>query len=295
MQNLRAILLMILGMAGFAIEDLCIKLMANAGMSVGAIMIVLAILGGFVFLLIAKSQGAQFFSPIFWTRPVIIRNLCEAAGAIGFMTAIAFSDISVASAILQAAPLLVTLGGALFLGEAVGWRRMLAIIAGLIGVLIIIRPGFDGFDPMSLFAVLGVLCLSARDVATRALPKSASSTMLSVYAFWALIPVGIIYHNIQGHSAPFEVADILWPTIAAIVSGVIAYYALIVSMRIGETAVVTPFRYTRLIFAMIIGIVVFGERPDIWTYIGALIVIGSGLFTLWRERQLAQRIAAQKA
>lgn len=282
--NIRAILLMIFAMAGFAVEDACIKLLSNMGVPPGMILTVLAALGGCVFLGIAKAQGAVFFSPIFWTAPVLLRNFGEAIGTLGFMTAIALSDISTASAILQATPLAVTMGAALFLGEPVGWRRWMAIIVGFIGVLIIIRPGMSGFDPLSLLAVLGVIGLSIRDVATRALPSEASSTMLSTYSFWILVPLGIGQMYVMQTPAVLPTAA-YGPMLFAVAIGVIAYYALIVAMRIGQTAVVTPFRYTRLIFALGFGVFFFGERPDPLTYLGAAIIIGSGLYTFWRENR----------
>ena len=289
--NIRAILLMIFAMAGFAIEDVCIKILYNMGVPPGMILTVLAALGGCVFLGIAKAQGAMFFSPIFWTPPVLWRNLGEAIGTLGFMTAIALSDISTASAILQATPLAVTMGAALFLGEPVGWRRWSAIIAGFVGVVIIIRPGMAGFDPLSLLAVLGVIGLSMRDVATRALPKDASSTMLSTYSFWILVPLGIAQLYIMD-TPPVMPREAYLPMLFAVGIGVIAYYALISAMRLGQTAAVTPFRYTRLIFALGFGVFFFGERPDTWTYVGAFIIIFSGLYTFWREQQRTRRAAS---
>lgn len=282
--NLRAIALMVVSMAGFALEDMLIKFMANAGMATGQILTLLAVSGGLIFIVLARIQGVQLFRGVFWTPLMMVRNFGEAAGTVGFFTAITLSDISTASAILQAAPLAVTMGAALFLGEAVGWRRWSAIVIGFCGVLIILRPGSNGFDPVSLLAVLGVLGLSLRDVMTRAMPMAVPSMALSAYSFFILIPVGLAQTWVMGAPLVWPVQMFL-PFIAASIIGVASYYALTSAMRLGETAVVTPFRYSRLIFAMGIGIFIFGESPDRWTYLGSVIVIGSGLYTLWREQR----------
>jgi drug/metabolite transporter (DMT)-like permease len=158
----------------------------------------------------------------------------------------------------------------------------------------VIRPGVAGFEPASLFAVMAVIGLATRDLATRAVPRAISSMQLSTYAFATLVPTGALL-------LPFGVAPVM-PAGAeirdlalALVCAVAAYYAIVAAMRVGEVAVVTPFRYTRLIFALIIGVTVFGERPDLWTLIGAGVIVASGLYTLMREARLGRRRARETA
>jgi drug/metabolite transporter (DMT)-like permease len=191
--------------------------------------------------------------------------------------------LSTASAILQATPLVVTLGAALFLGAQVGWRRWAAILVGLSGVLLIVRPGLAGFEPASLWAVLGVLGLATRDLATRAAPARISGYQMSAYAFGLMAPTGLIMMAVMGSTPVMPDGRNLLFLALALIVGVVAYYLVVAAMRVGDIPVVTPFRYTRMVFALVVALTVFGERPDPLTYLGAAIIIAAGLFTLWRE------------
>ncbi|MDE2633202.1 MAG: DMT family transporter [Paracoccaceae bacterium] len=284
MENLRAIALMVLSMAGFAIEDMLIKYIALE-MPTGQFLMLIGAGGALIFTLMAWRQGQAVLSADFLRPTIIIRNLGEVIGTLGFVTALVLTPLSSASAILQATPLAVTLGAALFLREAVGWRRWSAILIGFCGVVAVIRPGLEGFQPASLFAVLGVIGLATRDVATRATPATISSLVLSAHGFGMLVPAGAFLLWISGGAvAPDPQGYGL--LFAALIIGVSAYYALTLSMRLGDVAVVTPFRYVRLVFALFIGVTVFHEQPDAWTLGGAAIIILSGLYTFFRERQL---------
>ncbi len=284
MDNLRGAALMTLAMLGFAIEDMFIKFMAGA-LPVGQIIALLGLGGAIVFAIVIVVQRRPLFSRALWTPAIAVRSLGEIFGTIGFVTAIVFTPLSSASAILQATPLAVTLGAALFLQEKVGWRRWSAILVGFCGVLLIIRPGLDGFDINSLFAVQGVIGLGIRDLATRKVPKSTSSMQLSFLAFLTLAPTGLILLQATGGDLVMPSAH-LWALIGAATSlGVVSYYAIVAAMRLGDVGFVTPFRYTRLIFALFIGMLVFTERPDTLMLVGSAIIVGSGVFTVWRERK----------
>ena len=287
MENLRAIALMVLSLAGFAIEDMLIKIIALE-IPTGQFLILIGAGGALIFTAMSRRQGQAVLSADFLRPSIIIRNLGEVIGTLGFVTALVLTPLSSASAILQATPLAVTLGAALFLGEAVGWRRWSAILIGFCGVIAVIRPGLDGFEPASLFAVLGVIGLATRDVATRAAPARISSAVLSAHGFAMLVPAGALLLCISGGAtAPSALGYGL--LLAALAIGVSAYYALTLAMRLGDVAVVTPFRYVRLVFALAIGVTVFNEQPDAWTLIGAAIIILSGLYTFFRERQLGRK------
>lgn len=287
MENLRGIALMVASMAGFALEDMFVKQIAEV-MSVGQILATLGLGGALAFGAMAMMRGQRLWSRALLTRPVLLRNLGEVTGTLGFVYALALTPLAVASSILQATPLVVTLGAAVFMGAQVGWRRWSAIAVGLFGVLLIVRPGLSGFDPAALFAVLAVFGLALRDLATRATPRSVGSLQLSTYAFAMLVPLGLGLMAMGDGPVPVDAAT--WALLAgALVMGVAAYYAIVEAMRVGEVAVVTPFRYTRLIFALIIAMLVFGEQPDTLTLAGAAIIIGSGLYTLWREARLSRK------
>lgn len=285
MENFRGSVLMVAGMLGFALEDMFIKMMAGA-LPVGQILMLLGLGGGIAFAVMSKARGDRFWSPDFHHPAVMARNFGEVVGTAGFITAVALSPLATASAILQANPLLVTLGAAVFFAEPVGWRRWSAIGVGLFGVLLVIRPGADGFTPMSLFAVLGVVGLAGRDLASRRVPRAISSLKLSTYAFLILVPVGYLMVLIAGE-------DLVWPSTtnalrlaAAVGVGVAGYWALTAATRMGEISVIAPYRYTRLVFALVVAYVAFGERPDWLTYLGAAIIVGSGIYTLLRAARL---------
>lgn len=284
MDNLRGIVLLVFAMACFAIEDLFIKT-ASDTQSTGQILFLIGIGGALFFGIYARVVGQKLIQPAALHRTVIYRNIGEIIGTLCFVTAISVSALSTSTAIFQATPLATTLGAALFLKEPVGWRRWSAIIVGFLGVMLIIRPGSAAFEPASLLALGAVLGLAARDLSTRVLPKEVSTLAISCYAFLAIGIAGPILMLVLGTPiAPMDATQ--WKLIgAALVFSLMGYYALTAAMRLGEMGVIMPFRYTRLIFAMIIGLTFFDERPDALTYLGAAIIIASGIYTLFRERK----------
>lgn len=284
--NLRGAVLMALAMAGFAVEDMFIKLLADA-LPVGQILLALGLGGSVAFAGVAMRKGQQIYSPALLSRAVLMRNLAEMIGTVGFVLGFVLASLATASAILQAAPLVVTLGAVAFLGEKVGWRRWTAIVLGFLGVLLIVRPGMAGFEPASLFAVVGVLGLAGRDLATRVVPRSISSYQLSAWAFAMMVPSGIFLMIVMGEAPVMPNLLQTAALLSALGIGVLAYYAIVAAMRVGELSFVTPFRYTRMLFALVIAILVFGERPDALTLTGAVIIVAAGLFTLWREKKAA--------
>ncbi|WP_425044274.1 DMT family transporter [Primorskyibacter sp. S87] len=286
MENLRGALLMTLAMLGFAIEDMFIKLMADA-LPPWQIIAVLGAGGATVFACLIVAKRQRLFSRAFLSGPVLLRNLGELVGTLGFVTAIALTPISQASAILQATPLAVTLGAALFLKESVGWRRWSAILVGFAGVLLVIRPGGEAFDPLSLFAVVGVVGLAVRDLSTRTIPRETSSFQLSFLAFLTLVPASLTMSLFSKTPAVMPTPELWFMIAGAVGMGVAAYYAIVAAMRVGEVSFVTPFRYSRLVFALVVGMVVFSERPDALMLTGAGIIVASGLYTVWRERKLS--------
>lgn len=285
MDNLRGIALMVAAMAGFALEDMFVKIVART-LPVGQILMLLGAGGALAFGALALRRGQRLWGRALLSRQVLLRNAGEVIATSGFVTAIALTPLSSVSAIIQATPLAVTLGAALFLREPVGWRRWSAIGIGFVGVLLIVRPGLAGFEPASLFAVQAVFGLALRDLATRATPRSVGSLQLATWAFAVLVPLGAAMLAFSGGAAAIGGAD-AGRLAAALLFGVLAYYAIVEAMRVGEVAVVTPFRYSRLLFGIGLGMLVFGERPDALTFAGAGLILASGLYTFWRERALS--------
>jgi drug/metabolite transporter (DMT)-like permease len=287
MNNLNGILLMIAAMAGFAIEDLFVKLLSRT-IPTSQILITLGFFGSIIFALMARSKGHNIFADQAWTRATLARAAAEALAAVAFVTSLSLVPISTVAAVFQVTPLAITMGAALFLGEKVGWRRWIAIIIGFIGVLIIIRPGFNGFNPSVLFVLIAVLGVVMRDLITRNIPENIASTVISFQAFTSLIIAGLILLFVRSDILVFvsKVEAIYF--IGGIIFGVAGYYGIVAAMRVGDAATVTPFRYARLLFSIIIGVLIFSERPDALTLLGSAIVIGTGLYTFLRERRLAK-------
>ena len=290
MDNMRGIMLMVLGMAGFAAEDMFIKLAAGQ-LPVGEILLVLGLVGALIFAIYARLNGTSVISRGFFHPAVVVRNLAEMLGGLCFVTALSLIPLATATTILQATPLLVTMGAALVLGEAVGWRRWTAILVGFGGVLLVIRPGLEGFEPEVLWAVAGVLGLGVRDLASRKVPKTISSLQLSAWGFFAVGVSGAVLMAVTGQAVMPDATEAMYLG-GALSVGVLAYWALTEATRIGEISVVTPFRYVRLVFSTIIGILVFSEFPDLYTLIGAGIIIATGLYTIMRERSRRRQEAA---
>ena len=215
-------------------------------------------------------------------RFMIIRILAEIGTTVTFLTALKHMPLANVTAILQSLPLAITMAAAIFLGEPVGWRRWSAICLGFTGVLIIIRPGLAGFNSYSLLALAAVLLLTVREISTRQLDKKiptvtvALSTTLGITAFAALMLIGDEWAEINFVSWSLIIAAAAAVTVATLLS--------VVAMRTGDIGFVSPFRYTSLIGAIGLGILLFGEWPDGMTLLGAVIIAFAGVYSLYREQ-----------
>lgn len=275
---------MVLAMAAFAVEDMFIKAAASK-LPIGFILLIFGLVGMLIFMLLTRKRGEAIFHPAILSRPILVRAGCEIIGRLCFALAITLTTLSSASAILQATPLLVILGAAFFFGERIGWLRWLPIIVGFIGVIMIIQPGLDSFESASLFAVISVLGFAGRDIATRAATPILSNMQLGIYGFLILIPTGLVMLVYNHQPIQLNLLSSL-QVLGATIFGIFAYYALTVAMRTGEVSIVSPFRYTRLLFALILGIVIFAERPNFVTLVGSLLIVISGSYTLMQSHKV---------
>ncbi|MCF2905695.1 DMT family transporter [Octadecabacter sp. CECT 8868] len=283
--NTRAAIMMSASMAAFTLNDALMKLAAPDMPFFEQIFLrgVLITVGLFV---LAAMWGQLHYQLSPKDRALTaLRTLAEVVSTVFFLTALLRMPIANLAAILQALPLTVTLAAALFFREPVGWRRMLAIAVGLIGVTIIIRPGMEGFTVYSLYGVAAVIGVTVRDLTSRRLSKSVPSSRVALVA-----AIGVTVMAAIGSAATGEqwvMPDFrTWKLIVgAALCLMIGYTASVAAMRIGEIGFVAPFRYTSLIVALLLGLIVFKEWPDGWTLLGAGIVVAMGLFTLYRERK----------
>ncbi len=280
--NLRGIGLMTAAMAAFALEDMLIKL-AALQVPTGQIVLISGMFGVPFFGWLAARSGSGIWSRDALHPAVLVRALGEMVGTLAYITALASVPLPTVSAVLQVMPLAVTLGAALFLHEPVGWRRWSAIGVGLSGVVLVIRPGFEGFRPAALWVLVTVVGLAARDLATRLIPARCSDAQISAWGLMAVTALGAGMMGVTGQAVvpgPWQAAGLA----AMVVVGAIGYWAITAASRTGEVAVVAPFRYARLVFALIIGAAFFNESADAITLSGAALIIGSGLYSLARER-----------
>ena len=285
-ENLRGSLFMLLAMASFAVGDTLMKVI-NLDLPLSQILVIrgcIALVGFFAIAYYFK----QLRNPMMILNGAfILRLLGEVIATFFFLTALFNMPMANASAIMQALPLTVSLGAAYFFGEAIGWRRILAISIGFAGVLMIVKPGLEGFTIYSLYCLVGVAGTTLRDLATRKLPKDIPSLFVSLVTVGVVLVMGLLLSLFENWQ-PVGVREIGFLTAAAcfLMTG---FFGIVSAMRVGEVALVTPFRYTVLIFAVALGFLVFSEVPDQLTIAGSLIIVLSGVYTLYRERVRGQK------
>ena len=278
-ENLLGSLLMVLAMATFAGEDSVIKFVSSA-LPVGQILFVLGLGGASIIFGFAIILRKEVFSADVFNKPMHFRVLSEVTGRVFYSSALALTPITSSTMILQATPIVVVVGAAVFFKERVSALRWAAIFLGFFGVLIIIDPGSDSFSFLSILAVLGMLGFAGRDLASRAVPKSLNIFTLGVHGFISIAVSGVVLSFLLAE--PF-----IWPDssswlylLAGVFLGAIGYSAIISAMRIGEVSAITPFRYSRIIFGVAIGILFFGENITLTAAIGCVLIVLSSLIVL---------------
>lgn len=287
--NLAAAGWMTAAMAMFAVEDSAIKFL-GARVGTGQIIVVIGLFGTALFWALLRREGGRLLSRDLLRPVVLLRNAGEAVGTLCFVSALALADLSTVSAILQALPLALVLGAALFLNERVGWRRWAAILVGFAGVLLIVRPGMAAFEPASLLALIAVAGLAVRDLATRRMPASVRSHLLSASAYGVMVPAGLGLGWAQGQRLIVPDTADAAGFVLAIVTGALGYTMMIRATRAGEASAIAPFRYTRLVFTLTLAVALFAERPDALTLAGAAVIVGAGGFAMWREFRRARTV-----
>ena len=270
---------MVLSMLAFAIEDSLIKALSQY-ISTGQILILFGIGGTVIFAMISPIQKSALFIRDAVSRTMCLRFFFELFGRLFYFLALAFTPLVATTAILQATPIVVVAGAAIFMKEKVNLKRWIAIVSGLAGVLIILQPTSDDFSLVSLLAVLGMLGFSGRDLASRAASSNLSTTALGFYGFLTVTISGLLYMAWTKSPLILPSQPALILLVSAIGVGVMAYSSLMKAMRIGTVGMITPFRYTRMIFSIFLGIFIFGEILSTAMIVGSLVIVISGLFII---------------
>ncbi|MCP1832335.1 drug/metabolite transporter (DMT)-like permease [Bradyrhizobium sp. USDA 4532] len=270
-------------MASFTVNDTITKAV-SAELNIGEILLVRGLVAMVLVAALAWYRDALRSFSVLLIWPVGLRVLGEIGGTLTYLSAIAQIPLANASAIFQALPLVITLGAALVFGEPVGWRRWLAIAAGFIGVLVIVRPGAGGFSQAALLALASVGFCAVRDLATRRIPKELPTVFITLLTTMTVTTAGaVVLVPLGGWRPPSGTA--LGLLILAAVLILIGYQCIIVSLRTGDISAVAPFRYTALPWAMLTGYLAFGHKPDGPMLAGAAIIVASGLYAFYRERK----------
>lgn len=290
--NIRGSIYMMLSMAGFILNDTVMKSLSDDIPMFQAIFLRGIFATGLIGLLAWRQKALWHRLPKGNVKIVGLRVVGEIGATICFITALFNMPIANATAILQAMPLAVTLAASIFLGEVVGWRRYTAITVGFLGVMLIVRPGSDGFTIYSVYAMGAILFLVLRDLATRQLSTGVPSLFVAVISSVAIMSMGGLL-SLATSWAPVSLSQLALLAIAAMFV-LIGYLFGIMTMRVGEVSFISPFRYTILIWAILSGIIVFGDIPDAMTLIGSTIVVLTGLYTFYRERSLTTKGISSK-
>lgn len=279
--NMRGAVLMMGSMAAFTLNDACMKALSDEVPFFQALF--LRGLGTIVLLtLLARAMGAFTFRlPRRDWGLIVLRTLAEIGAAYFFITALFNAPLANVTAIIQAIPLSVTLAGALFLGEAVGWRRMVAILIGFAGVLLIVRPGTEGFNFYSVYALIAVGFVTVRDLSTRRLSGQVPSLTVAVSAAVGVTLFAAAGSAVEPWAAMSVKAALQLAGATVFILG--GYLFSVMVMRVGEIGFIAPFRYTALIWALVLGFLVFGDWPAPLTLLGSAIVVSTGIFTFYRE------------
>ncbi len=285
--NTKGALLMMCGMAAFTFNDACIKAIGPQ-MPLFQLLFLRGLVTSVLIYGLARHMGAiRLRLPARDWAMIGLRTASEIAAAYFFLTALLHMPLANVTAVLQVLPLTVTLGAALFFREAVGWRRLSAILIGFAGMLLIVRPGPNGFDLFSIYALTAVIFVTARDLSTRRLSTAVPSLTVTLSA-----SVGVLVF--AGFATLGETWVAVSPREITLIGGASlfvtgGYFFSVAVMRVGDTGFVAPFRYTGLLWALLLGLVIFGDWPDPLTLLGAAIVVCTGIFTLVRERRQRRR------
>lgn len=282
--NTRGILFMCGSMLAFTLNDTLVKAVTHDGMPLFQAITLRGLVASVGLLVLALQQTGRLD---LWPagrdrRFLLLRTVGEIGATLLFLLALVHMPLANLSAIMQSLPLAVTLSAAVLLGVPIGWRRLVAILVGFVGVMIIIRPGAHDFDIWSVLGLGSVGFVVLRDLTTRQFSRGLPSTTGAVWASVAVFIMGLVGLIWQGwQPVTVKAAIELIGSASCLIAG---YLCAIKVMRVGDISVVAPFRYTSLLWAILLGWLLFGTLPDRWTLLGGAIVVASGIYMLWRER-----------
>lgn len=280
---IRAGLFMVLAMGFFTTNDTLIKLLGNS-LPLGEIVFFRGLFASVFLAVAATVTGALPAFPHAFQKAVLWRSLLDLGGTFLFIAALMHMPIANLTSIMQAVPLVVTAFAAFFLAEKVGIRRISAIVVGLIGVTFIVKPSPASFTIYDAFALLLVLCVAFRDIVTRNLSLNIPILIIALANAMIVTAGGLVVVLFETWVTPK-----LWQLVQlAVAAGFLSlgYLFMVATIRMADISSTAVYRYTVVAFALISGILVFGEFPDGWSLFGIALIVASGLYVLNRERKL---------
>ncbi len=290
--NAKGALFMMCSMAAFTFNDLFVKAIGTE-VPLSQVLLLRGVLASVLIFFLAR-----YLKVLAWPEKakdrwlIVLRSGAEVAAAYFFLTALLHMPFANVTAILQTLPLTVTLAAALVFKEAVGWRRMLAILIGFGGMILIVRPGTEGFTIHSIYVLIAVVCVTVRDLAARRLSKDVPSLTVTLVGAIFVTVFGGVGAAVTGEWVDLTAIQIAMLTASAffVIGG---YVFSVMVMRVGEVGFTSPFRYTAMLWALLLGYVFFGEWPEPLTFVGAALIVATGVFTLYREA-VAKRKALKR-
>jgi drug/metabolite transporter (DMT)-like permease len=283
-QTMRGIAAMVASQFALSVNDTFVKL-ASETLPLGEVIFVRGVFASLLVGTVVVTMGQLRYLLLLRHRLVFWRIFGELGATYFFLLALFKMPLANVAIIFQATPLAVTAAAALFLGESVGWRRWTAIAIGFVGVAIVVRPGLGGFQLYALLVLVSVLFVVVRDLSTRALPLAVPAMVLTLATAVSVTIMGALLGLDERWSSPS------WTVLAQLLAAAaflsVGYLMIIAAMRLGEMSAIVPFRYSNVVFAIVLGVLVWGDIPDAVTIVGSVIIIATGLYTLYRERKVA--------
>ena len=277
---LQAGLYMVLCTACFVSGDSFIKVIGNT-LPIGQIMAILGLLSCIFLLIICAQQGILQHLPMVFSRPVLLRSILDLLAGFMFLSALMNMPIAIIAAIMQSVPLAVVVVAIIFLGEKGGVKRIAAVVAGFLGVMLVMKPAPQTISIYELLALGTVVMVALRDIVTKKIPPHVPLLIVAlanaVFAGVGGLGLGLL----QGFK-PLET----WQLSVLLGAGIFitsGYILLVATVRLGELSATAPFRYSEVLFAIIAGVLVFSEYPELLAYIGMALIIAAGLYAAHQE------------
>ena len=279
--NRRGVLAISAGMASFVANDTLVKYVSES-LPASQLILLRGIMASVLLLVIAHAMGVTRRLADLFDGRVMARAGLDALGTVAYLVSLFHIPLANATAINMATPLVVTVLAVLAFREQVGAARWLAIAAGCTGVLLVVQPRGAQFNAYALLCLLGTVFQASRDVATRLIDRTIPSVLITLSTAVAVTLLAGVWSLFQGWERVQPVQLGLLAAASVFLSA--AYFLVTVAMRAGEMSLIAPFRYSGLVFALLLGYAVWGHVPSAWAWAGIALLLGAGLWLVRTPR-----------